>query len=301
MAGAARFVKEAKLVNALRRKAFRPMLHAHDVRALLRLLGEVRELGASSTAWRAHLAESLQRLCGCRATLALELVFPAVHPHSGWSACRSVGIRVADSAESGIATEDRQRFYDDMLRFDHGTDDTLNGLVPLYGTHFTRSRADLVDDARWYGSALANETLRAHDCDDFIFSTVPVAPHTHASLTLVRAWGDRPFGAREKLLVELLHEELAREWRAARELRLSPQQGKVLELLCRGASEKEVAAALEVSTHTVHDHVKALHRVYGVRSRGELMARAMGSRPRVRLASATEGAERFGRPSQAPR
>jgi DNA-binding CsgD family transcriptional regulator len=267
------------------------MLHADDVRALLRLLGEIRELGANSTAWRGHLAASLQRLCGCRATLALELVFPVAHPLTEpWSACRSTGMLVADSAESGIAPGDRQRFYDAMLWSHHGTDDTLDALVPLYGTHFTRSRQELVGDERWYRSALANEICRPHDCDHFIFSTVPVMPHTYASLMLIRAWHDRPFGAREKLLVELLHEELARDWLDAREPRLSPRQRQVLELLRAGASEKEVAAALEVSTHTVHDHVKALHRAYGVRSRGELMARAMGNRPRVRLASVADGA-----------
>jgi DNA-binding CsgD family transcriptional regulator len=262
------------------------MLLADDVRALLSLLGEVRELGANSTAWRAHLAASLQRLCGCRATLALELVFPVAHPLTEpWSACRRTPMRVVDSAESGIAPGDRQRFYDDMLWYRHGTDDTLKNLVPLYGTHFTRSRQELVDDERWYRSPLANEIFRAHDCDHFIISTVPVMPHTYASLGLVRAWGDRAFGAREKLLIELLHEELARDWRDAREPRLSPRQRQVLELLRAGASEKEVAGALEISTHTVHDHVKALHRAYGVRSRGELMAHAVRSRPRVRLAS----------------
>jgi DNA-binding CsgD family transcriptional regulator len=172
-----------------------------------------------------------------------------------------------------------------MLWYDHGTDDTLDGLVPLFGTQYTRSRPELVGDERWYRSPIANERFRAHDCDHFIISTVPVAPHTCASLALFRAWGDQPFGAREKLLVELLHEELGRDWLGAREPRLSPRQREVLELLRRGASEKEVAAALEVSNHTVHDHVKALHRAYGARSRGELMACAAGSRPRVRLAS----------------
>jgi DNA-binding CsgD family transcriptional regulator len=264
------------------------MLHADDVRALFRLLGEVRELGANSTAWRAHLTASLQRLCGCRAVLALELTFPAAHAHTEpWSACRGT-FMLADAAESGIAVEDRQRFYDDMLWHRHDADGTLNSLVPLYGTHFTRSRDELVGDDHWYRSTLANEYFRTHDCDHFIFSTVPVLPRTHASVSLLRAWGDRPFGAREKLLVELVNEELAREWHGAREPRLSPRQRQILELLRAGASEKEVAAALELSTHTVHDHVKALHRAYGVRSRGELMARAMKSHPRVRIASVAE-------------
>ena len=158
------------------------MLHAHDVRALLRLLGEVRELGASSTAWRTHLAASLQRLCGCRAALALELIFPVLHPPTDhWHACRSIA-NLADAAESGVGAEGRQRFYEDMLWYDHGTDDTLDGLVPLFGTQYTRSRPELVGDERWYRSPIANERFRAHDCDHFIISTVPVAPHTCASL-----------------------------------------------------------------------------------------------------------------------
>jgi DNA-binding CsgD family transcriptional regulator len=53
---------------------------------------------------------------------------------------------------------------------------------------------------------------------------------------------------------------------------LSDAQRKVLRLLLEGASEKEAAATLGLSYHTVHTHVKEIHRELGVRSRGELMA-----------------------------
>jgi DNA-binding CsgD family transcriptional regulator len=53
---------------------------------------------------------------------------------------------------------------------------------------------------------------------------------------------------------------------------LSDAQRRVLELLLRGRSEKEVAAKLNLSPHTVHNHVKEIHRRLGVNSRGELMA-----------------------------
>lgn len=43
--------------------------------------------------------------------------------------------------------------------------------------------------------------------------------------------------------------------------------------LLRGDSEKQVAAKLGVSQHTVHVYVKSLYRHFGVSSRGELMAR----------------------------
>ena len=59
---------------------------------------------------------------------------------------------------------------------------------------------------------------------------------------------------------------------------MSPRMRQVLALLSAGASEKEVAAALALSTHTVHDYIKQLHRAFGVRSRSELLART--ARPR---------------------
>ena len=52
---------------------------------------------------------------------------------------------------------------------------------------------------------------------------------------------------------------------------LSDAQRQVLRLLVQGASEKEAAAALNLSYHTVHAHVKQIYRELGVRSRGELI------------------------------
>jgi len=54
---------------------------------------------------------------------------------------------------------------------------------------------------------------------------------------------------------------------------LTPRQREVLQLLLDGLGEKEIAAKLMISRHTVHNHIKALHRAYGVASRGELLAR----------------------------
>jgi DNA-binding CsgD family transcriptional regulator len=46
----------------------------------------------------------------------------------------------------------------------------------------------------------------------------------------------------------------------------------VLRLLLSGLSEKQIAARLDLSRHTVHNHVKEIYRVVGVQSRAELMA-----------------------------
>lgn len=57
---------------------------------------------------------------------------------------------------------------------------------------------------------------------------------------------------------------------------LSPREQEVLSALLLGKSIREIAAESGRSAHTVHDHVKSLHRKLRARSRGELVARALG-------------------------
>jgi DNA-binding CsgD family transcriptional regulator len=254
------------------------VLELADIRALLRLLGEVRELGQSPQAWRAHLATELAQLCNARAVVSSEL--SPRQPRSaaeasaiGAGSCQAAAMPLA-LAHAGVGPNAEQ-FLRDVIWYDHATDSTLNRLLSLYGKTFIRSRAELSEDRSWYQSPLANERFRRHDCDDFIIAMCAV-PSAGAicSLELLRPWGAQPFGQRERLLVQLVQEELARDFQASLtlSLKLSPRQRQVLSLLRRGLSEKEVAAELDVSPHTVHDYVKALYRAHGVRSRGELLA-----------------------------
>lgn len=57
---------------------------------------------------------------------------------------------------------------------------------------------------------------------------------------------------------------------------LSPREQEVLSALLLGKSIREIAAESGRSAHTVHDHVKNLHRKLHANSRGELVARALG-------------------------
>jgi len=45
-----------------------------------------------------------------------------------------------------------------------------------------------------------------------------------------------------------------------------------------GDSEKQIAAKMKVSPHTVHVYVKQLYKRFGASSRGELMARFVRGR-----------------------
>ncbi len=57
---------------------------------------------------------------------------------------------------------------------------------------------------------------------------------------------------------------------------LTLKEQVVLNHLLMGKSVREIAQELERSQHTVHDHVKSLHRKLKANSRGELVARALG-------------------------
>ena len=57
---------------------------------------------------------------------------------------------------------------------------------------------------------------------------------------------------------------------------LTQREQMVLDHLTLGKSVRQIADDLGRSPHTVHDHVKGLHRKLGASSRGELIARALG-------------------------
>lgn len=61
-----------------------------------------------------------------------------------------------------------------------------------------------------------------------------------------------------------------------RSIWITPKEQDVLDRLILGYSVREIAAELGRSPHTMHDHVKSLHRKLGATSRGDLIARAMG-------------------------
>lgn len=60
---------------------------------------------------------------------------------------------------------------------------------------------------------------------------------------------------------------------------LTPTERRILQGLLQGLTEKQIAAAMEQSPHTTHDHVKRIFRKYGVSSRNALMALWLGRTP----------------------
>ena len=67
--------------------------------------------------------------------------------------------------------------------------------------------------------------------------------------------------------------------------RLSRRMEQTLRSLLGGDSEKQVAAKLGLSQHTVHVYVKQLYKKYAVSTRAELLAKWVQSRPQSHLSS----------------
>ncbi len=55
---------------------------------------------------------------------------------------------------------------------------------------------------------------------------------------------------------------------------LSPREREVLDLIAGGSTNREIAAALHLSPHTIHEHTSSLYRKLGARNRADAVQRA---------------------------
>ena len=55
---------------------------------------------------------------------------------------------------------------------------------------------------------------------------------------------------------------------------LSQREREVLDLIAGGSTNREIAAALHLSPHTIKEHTSALYRKLGARNRAEAVQRA---------------------------
>jgi DNA-binding CsgD family transcriptional regulator len=153
---------------------------------------------------------------------------------------------------------------------------------PLGAPQVTAIRRQLIDDRVWYDAPYVNRVLHSFDVDDNLVSVYRVGgTGKWEAVALFRSRGQRPFNEWDVELVRLFHQEIGRLWdREARgRVALSPREEEVLRGLMCGLSEKQIAARLGLSQHTVHDRVKALHRAFAVQNRGGLIAAACGRLP----------------------
>lgn len=267
-------------------------LRLTDLRNAYRLIGECREVAALAEPgrpWWRHMLAGLCPLVGAQVGIA------GVFRH--FAKPEQQILAVEELGWAGRA--ERAHFLQYQADGGERRDPVFQQFAgQLHGALVTRSREQLLDDKCWHGSEIYNDYLKPAGIDGKIMSVCTLPGNSGMShlLTLKRPPGEREFSAREMRLVHLFHHELNQALGAKLvspspvtvEV-LPPRLRQVLACLAEGDGEQQVARRLGISAHTVHEHVKRLHRRFGVSTRGELLARALtgGQTTPVTLAGQT--------------
>lgn len=189
-------------------------------------------------------------------------------------------LRLVRAVDVGWSGEKEREVFDTYLR--EAQLQSLDPSLPRMAQELarskrmTRTRDQLVGDRAWYRSEHVNEFRRVARVDSFIYTAELVSPRGESlAVTLHRPWGERPFSERERRIVEVFHEEAGAFLRPPPPgpSDLAPRLRATLDALAAGLSEKQAAARLGISAHTVHEYTKDLYRRFGVSSRAELLAR----------------------------
>jgi DNA-binding CsgD family transcriptional regulator len=236
-----------------------------DVRKLFRLIGEVRELGSDPQKWRPHMIKALQK------QLAAEIVISSeIHYRQSSSSGK---MRLIDI---GWGCDSEQNVW--QIHTEQEDENPAAYWLQAGQTTVAGAAAPEAHDA----IVPVKPATPLHGGRLFILSQYTL-PHLGAvdQLGLHRTSGETPFTRAEHRLVRLFHVELGRLWRRDALRRagdptadLPPRLTQTLAALLEGLSEKQIALRLELSQHTVHNYVKALHQRFEVNSRGELLAKA---------------------------
>jgi len=259
-------------------------LSARDIHECHQIAGRCRDLGADVDAWRDRLLADLRAAVGAQVIISSEIdSFGADAASEGQT--RYLGIHragwISDQAER------RWREYAQTIPVERTPEYPY--LSKFSGKTLVLSRDEIWGRESWYRSQTFNDIHRECGIDDYIISICPTSiARRCTTLWLHKGVGARDFTSRERAIVSLVHmtinAEIGSFLAAADEPRLAGLTDRRLEVLGRllmGDSEKQIAYHFDVARATIHDHVLAIYRHFGVSSRGELLARFIGrARPK---------------------
>jgi DNA-binding CsgD family transcriptional regulator len=245
-----------------------------ELRAVFRLLGDVRDLRHDRVARQAQMVNGLCKLLGARQGSVLEI--------DGFVPGGS--LKLLDIHHGGWANATAAAIWEGLLRAGNFQSDlVMMQATRVPGNVVAVLRDQLVPDEMFYASPLFQELRPMVEIDSHVVGWCrPSAarPDRVLGLTFHRDWRAKPFNRRQREMLRIFVDEVFRLQReglldppAAPGPRLTARESEVLQRLLKGDSIKETATRLGLSTHTVHDYVKNLHRKFDVSSRAELLAR----------------------------
>lgn len=257
----------------------------------------------SSSACRYALAATLtESLCGLPAVATLDwcdraaaCFLPLFSESFSWVILGTVGAagRVSDIESVGLAR-----------RAPVGASSPSSPKLADWSEYHARSVAANVDTMGWDPGELSElaaraaaasqvagsswktgplgEMCRGLEVTDVLMGVGRIGAAAGRSVIVGVATLAEPVDAGHVHLMQIAVPYLARRAAAAigkeRTRWISPREQEVLDRLVLGRSVREIAFELKRSPHTIHDHVKSLHRKLNAGSRGELISRALGLR-----------------------
>jgi DNA-binding CsgD family transcriptional regulator len=241
-------------------------LQLGDVRRAFRLVGEVRELGSDPRKWRPHMVLALSKLVNDDVVVSSEIHFRKL---------KTTGrMKVVDI---GWGSEPDGKVW--QINTEREDEQPENFWLAMSAPVEKKNGGEGQGDEAELVPVRPTQNVRG---GKYLILSQYALPHAGVvdQLGLHRAWDDEPFTPADQKLVRLFHVELGRLWKrdAIRKAKdpataLPPRLTQTLNELLAGSSEKQIAAKLDLSRHTIHNYVKALHQRFGVSSRGELLAR----------------------------
>lgn len=125
----------------------------------------------------------------------------------------------------------------------------------------------------------ALQRIRVMEWSDSLVAGYPLGPSAFSGLGFHRRKPKPRYSERERLIVQLVVEQV--DWlhrygsnvpANEKVLRLTGRQRQVLMFLLSGDSQRQISLKMQVSEHTIGEHVKEIYRRFNVNSRGELFA-----------------------------
>ncbi len=251
-------------------------LRVSDCRRIQHLVGECRELGVGVEAWQLHLLAGLSDLTGGLLGFCGEL-----------ADFRGTQLKFLGMTDRGWAFDsDRAQYLAGLAYFlqEPGAASTLaaykRGSIAEDGVCLAKS--DLFTAREWVSTPDYELVLRPIRVKDVLWCirTIPGADdEASIGLVLHRHLGERGFGAWDKAVVSETLEALAplvggplARFADPSVAALAPRVRAVLRCLLEGDSDKQIAARLRLSPHTVNQYTKAIYRHFRARGRTDLMA-----------------------------
>jgi len=244
------------------------LIRVEKVRAAMRLVGEVHELGATTEEGRQHLIDELLKLIGAAIGGAVYDTGYAPGMKGGITGATLAGFdQEIMEVFSTHHTEgsDFNPYHRAVMKRTRGTSDGI----------FTATDEHLVAREEWTGSLWINEYVRPARVDHFLGSMRIVGKAAGMGFGLMRASGDSPFNEEDCEVLHLVNLGVGPFFDASAP-KLAPRLQQTLDVLVTGATDKEIAQELGISPHTVRQYVKVLLRAFDVSNRAQLISVRVG-------------------------